>query len=257
MNSTSSLLAGGIILFGAVALANLYLPAHYGVKDTSKSSAIDTQVVPQRSALPPKVLIATPGPFVQKPSASTVAPSADSPTGLSGQPTSVANNSASPSDASSAPDPVVNQKTPAIVIPKSSGTTTPNIFSRDQTSKPKTTPARHVKARKAIALRERHDRVKFHREDRHRRLAYHRESSGPILNSPRNSRTPVPIFDRHTRESGFTLSATLNNRAWIREGNRKTLMVTVGSVIPGLGKITAISASSVRFNSGKVLREHR
>lgn len=207
MNSTSSLLAGGIILFGAVALANLYLPVHYGIKDVSKSSTINTQVAPQRSALPP--------------------------------------------------DPVVNQKMPTIVIPKSSGTTTPNIFSRDQTSKPKTTPSRRVKARKAIALRERHDRVTLHREDRHRRLAYHRESSGPILNSPRNSRTPVPIFDRHAHESGFTLSATLNNRAWIREGNRKTLMVTVGSVIPGLGKITAISASSVRFNSGKVLREHR
>ena len=260
MNSTSSLLAGGIILFGAVALANLYLPVHYGIKDVSKSSTINTQVVPQRSALPPKVSIATPGPFIQKPSASTVAPPANSPTGLSDQPTSVANtanSSASPSDASSAPDPVVNQKTPTIVIPKSSVTTTPNIFSRDQTSKPKTTPSRRVKARKAIALRERHDRVTLHREDRHRRLAYHRESSGPILNSPLNSRTPVPIFDRHAHESGFTLSATLNNRAWIREGNRKTLMVTVGSVIPGLGKITAISASSVRFNSGKVLREHR
>ena len=257
MNSTSSLLTGGIALFGAVALANLYLPAHYGIKDVNKSSAINAQVAPQRSVLPPEVSIATPGPFVQNPSASTVTAPANSSAGMSGQPTSVANSSASPSDASSTPGPAANQITPAIVIPKNSGTTTPNIFSRAQASKHKPTASRHVNARKETDLRKRHDKVEFHREDRRHRLAYHRESSGPILNSPRNSRTPVPIFDRHTHESGFTLSATLNDRAWIREGNRKTLMVTVGSAIPGLGKITSISASSVRFNSGKVLREHR
>jgi hypothetical protein len=69
-------------------------------------------------------------------------------------------------------------------------------------------------------------------------------NSTPTVQKPRATQPPTP---------SYTLSAATGDKAWVREGNDQTLTVTVGDSLTGYGKITEISPDKVTFDTGRTL----
>lgn len=262
MNSTSSLIAGGVILFGAVALANIYLPMSASVARPSHTS---THIATQKLVKPlTTVSVASPGPFVAPPPGPP--PSQGAGPSVSNEPnpappgaTPAATTTAAPTSSSaSSPAPpastAVQSQPASIIVASNSSAGSPDIFSN-------VGPKHTEQHRAEPAARSSHGKETHRRDPRpkNRGKSVHRKivARHIIELAPRHSRTPVPLYDRHSSTKGFTLSATLGDHAWVRIGNRKTVMVTIGSVIPGLGTVEKISAQSVRLGNGKILREDR
>lgn len=257
MNPTSSLIAGGVLLFGALSLANIYMPTYRHtevpphlyprnkvvslMKPGSRNNAL--------SAKPAAVLQPEPQDTTQNVVSALGASSTTSATNASAAPNS--KNSAQTSDNNTAIPKDEPNHVQTSITPNTGSST--DIFSK----RPTTNTRKHLPQRQSvhkIAKRRAIENSQQRRAIARRRYyAVKVKHARSVLHAEHKSR-----FDSsaraHRSMHGFTLSAILGGHAWIRVGNMKTVRVTAGDTIPGIGKVVSISNSEVKFSNGDILR---
>lgn len=60
--------------------------------------------------------------------------------------------------------------------------------------------------------------------------------------------------ERTAGGAGLSISAVAGDRAWVRIGDSRTIAVKTGDVVPNAGRVKSVTADSVVFDSGLVLR---
>ncbi len=227
MHPTSSLIAGGVLLFGAAGLANLYLPAPQGIPVHASA---------------PLFTHNTSGPHLDP--KSTIAASSPVP-----EPSVLAQ-----------PLPTI-APIPAAVAP--SVTSSPPAASTAQVPAAVTAPTRRASVPlehklRVVAAHSEHHPILAHRPSeqpasRHSLLVKRTPVAAAIARSPLHGRRPASATDHPSRPQQFSLSATLGERAWIRIGDHRTVMAVPGNVIPELGRVVAVGPNSVTFSDGRIL----
>jgi len=209
MNPTSKLITGGVLLFGALALANLLLPSP-GARMSSESISPVTSSIESEPAASAAIARIEPETQVKPPVVVEIAPIA-SPV--------------------SAPVPKV-VAIPAKAVPAKA---TPNFLASIVARAKEMTGTSSPKSAEAPAAE---------------------VAPAPIVSAPTPAVSLVTrsVSSEGTASQGFRLSATLQDRAWIRIGDSKTVMAKKDDVVPGLGKVTSVDKDSITLDNGQVLK---
>jgi hypothetical protein len=227
MTPTSSLITGGVLLFGAAALANVFLP--------SLGSSNLAQTQPPAISAP----VAAPAP---SPEAAVVEVSPPSVAAA----TEIAHPIA----------PVVEASTPAKIIAPPAPR--PNSTAVQKNSAFPLFSAWAAKA-KELTAQKRPD------APAPEPLVSAPSPATPLSVAPAAPKAPAaepvvaaaPIMSNAADTGGFVVSATLQDRVWIRIGDHRTVMAKLGETVPGLGKLTAVGPHSITIDGAKVLEVSR
>ena len=253
LHAPSALLAGAVLSFGAIAFANLYLPGGQPPALPAPSEAPLVSMPISRPSAPvpqaPAAAVASPAALPLTQSAPPAAPLERSQESAlvadTAQTASGPNRQAAPTVAIAPP-----QITPAPVL---SPQEAPPVDPRDAAGKAPSAPkgGRSTRTRRASVHAPVHQ-VK--------RKAVHAERRPRFVVSlpPPRDRNALVRSGKKVLEGGaapkFSLSAVSGSNAWIRIGNRRTVVVHPGAEVPGLGQVTAVGPNSVTFSSGRILK---
>jgi hypothetical protein len=224
MNPTSSLITGGVLLFGALAIANILLPAPSERVSPEPKSPVVASVASEPAVPAAAVYVSAPEPMpvILAPTVAETAPTPPAPTPAPAEPTA------------SAPVPKI------VVLPiKAPKTSTAGFLSsivarakemaRTAPEAPKEIPAAVVAAAPIVS------------------------APSPTVSLVTRPATPA-ASEGAAAADAFHLSATLSDRAWIRIGDHKTVMAKKDDVVPGLGKIASVDKDSITLDNGQVLK---
>jgi hypothetical protein len=216
MNPTSSLITGGVLLFGALALANILLPSPSERVSPELKSPVVASLAIEPAGAPFGAVEVDAAPVILAP---TVAETAPTP----------------PAPVASAPAPKVAALPVKAAKPSPAGFLSQIVarakeMARSTPETPKAAPAAEVVAAPIVS------------------------APSPAVSLVTRPTTPSTPSEGGTAAESFHLSATLSDRAWIRIGDHKTVMAKKDDVVPGLGKITSVDKDSITLDNGQVLK---
>ena len=243
MNPTSSLIAGGVLLFGAAGLANLYLPAPGTNFTQTLMRTSESRAKPRSTVTLHAYLSST------SPSSSLFLRAAHNVDSI------VTSSTVKPTAGSL---PVASSK--HIALTNRVGASTPPVSRNVFSAHPATDHVHSRIVRRHVIVRPQHrEFVNFAKRraalEKRGPVVVYKKGPSPLQNNSVSAwHTPVSMAVHGTSHAAFALSATLGNRAWIRIGNHRTILVMPGDLVPGLGHVKAIYPGSVFFDNGKTLR---
>lgn len=246
----SSILAGIVLTFGAIALANLYLPAAANspqliivpaVTDDTTFQAVDPfEASPELGS--DSAELETAGPISAEPAtepgaqADEVTPQRLEPKTQSSESSREPAPRESSRPATSQAVAQAQESAPRAVTPReempgkapSTSTGTSEQGSSGEAERPKSEPERAPSRRESP--RQPGNQTRF--------------ASSSAEDAP--AQAPV--------NPGVSVSAIAGNRAWVRIGDTRTLVVSIGDSIPELGRVMQISGDEVTFENGLTLK---
>jgi hypothetical protein len=213
MNPTSSLITGGVLLFGALALANILLPTPSDRARTELESPVAASIETDPAAS----ATIEPAPVVKAPVVVETAPSPPAPI-------------------------------PSVPTPKDAAPPAKAVLAKPSTTGFLASIVARAKEMTRSSL------------PKSKEAPTADAAAAPIVSAPTptvslvTQPAPAAPSDGGAAADAFHLSATLQDRAWIRIGDHKTIMAKKDDVVPGLGKIASVDKDSITLDNGQVLK---